>query len=609
MGRIADADIAWVREHADLEEIVSRDVTLKASAGRLKGLCPFHDERTPSFHVRPDAGLYHCFGCGAGGDAISYVQETQHTTFVEAVTWLADQLGYELTIDDSGPEATGPAVPRARMLAANQAAAAFWTGRLFSDAGGPGQAFLAERGFTADDARTFGLGLAPTGWQDTLDHLRSRGFTDAELVAAGLAASGNRGPYDPFHGRLIFPIANSGGDIIGFGGRLLQETSDRSAPKYVNTAETTLYKKSAVLYGIDRAIRPVREHSEVTVVEGYTDVMACHLAGITTAVATCGTAFGPSHASILRRAVGTSGRAIFVFDGDDAGRKAAIRAHSLDDVFGASTYAAVPPDGLDPCEVRQRHGDGALVDLVADPQPLLALVLDAATDGVDTTSPESQAAAVQAAGAILGAIPSRVLREQYCRKVAFKVGLDIDLVRGAAAGHPVLATAPSPTASGTAGGPSNPAPSVPTPGRDDPQLAAERATIATYLTHQADVEDLWRQLIRPEDFQHPAYARLAVDPTDSDPVCDQLRREFLLTPRTHQPDPRQVVAEAADIFRAFIDEVCQRHLTAAAATRAGLAPDDPRYSELGEQISAAYARMDLAATLADQLEQTTTATR
>src|SRR5690625_2772180 len=305
-GLIRNEDIQQVRERARIEDVVGAHVTLKrAGVGSLKGLCPFHDERTPSFHVRPHVGFYHCFGCGEGGDVIDFVMKVNHLPFVEAVEFLAGQIGHTLRYEESGSgpkRRTQDPGRRSRLAAANREAAEFSAARLASPEAEAGRQFLAERGFDRAAAEHFGIGYAPKGWTNLFVHLRGKGYSEKELQAAGLVGQGRSGSYDRFRGRLIWPIRDTTGAVVGFGARKLYD--DDNGPKYLNTPETPLYKKAQVLYGLDLAKREMAKKKRVVVVEGYTDVMAMHIAGEETAVATCGTAFGPDHIRVVRRIIG-----------------------------------------------------------------------------------------------------------------------------------------------------------------------------------------------------------------------------------------------------------------------------------------------------------------
>ena len=378
-GRIPDRDIAAIRERVRIEEVVGDYVQLRrAGADSLKGLCPFHNEKSPSFHVRPNHGHFHCFGCGEGGDVYAFVQKIEHVSFVEAVELLADRIGH--TINYSGPATSvqRDRGSRSRLIAANAAAAEFYAAELESDEAAPARKYLTERNFDAEAARHFGCGFAPSGWDTLTKHLQRKGFEFKELEAAGLSREGRRGPMDRFHRRLLWPIRTSAGEVIGFGARRLFDDDPMEA-KYVNTPETLLYKKSSVMFGIDLAKRDIAKGHQAVVVEGYTDVMAMHLAGVTTAVASCGTAFGDEHLAMLRRLMMDDnffrGELIYVFDGDAAGRAAALKAFDGEQNLAGQSFVAVAPDGMDPCDLRLKSGDGALRDLVARRTPLFEFAI------------------------------------------------------------------------------------------------------------------------------------------------------------------------------------------------------------------------------------------
>src|SRR5450830_1569262 len=282
------------------------------------------------------------------------------------------------------------------------------------------------------------------GWDNLLRHLRGKGYTEAELNASGLMSQGNRGMYDRFRGRLIWPIRDVTGDVIGFGARKLFE--EDQGPKYLNTPETALYKKSQVLYGIDLAKREIARTRQVVVVEGYTDVMAAHLYGVTTAVATCGTAFGSEHTRLVRRLIGdtaigsgvqlasgtsTGGEVIFTFDGDAAGQKAAMRAFGEDQQFSAQTFVAVEPSGMDPCELRQAKGPEAVRALVAGRQPLFEFVIRSTLATHDLDTAEGRVAALRASAPIVAQIRDAALRPEYARMLAGWLGMEFDAVRQA----------------------------------------------------------------------------------------------------------------------------------------------------------------------------------
>jgi DNA primase len=414
--RIRDEDIAMVRERSPIDEVVGEYLQLRnAGGGSLKGLCPFHDEKTPSFNVTPARGLWYCFSCADGGDVIKFVERIDSLSFREAVERLAARAGIELAYEQGGHVPGQEQSQRRRLLAAHRAAAEFYTERLGSQAAALARAFLSERGFQLADIEPFEVGYAPAEWEALTRHLRGRGFTEAELLLSGLASQGRRGPVDRFRGRLIWPIRDLTGDVIAFGARKL--AADDDGPKYLNTPETPLFKKSAVLYGADLAKREIAHRRQAVIVEGYTDVMACHLAGVPTAVATSGTSFGEGHVKVLRRLLMDAdqfrGEVIFTFDGDAAGQRAVLRAFDLEERFVTQTFVAVQEDGLDPCDLRRKHGDAAVRDLVARRVPVFEFAIrsELAKHNLDTN--EGRLAGLDAAARIIAHIKDRGLRDRY----------------------------------------------------------------------------------------------------------------------------------------------------------------------------------------------------
>ncbi|MGH8891161.1 MAG: DNA primase, partial [Acidothermaceae bacterium] len=429
-GRIPDSDIARVRELSPIADVIGEHVTLKsAGGGSLKGLCPFHDERSPSFNVTPARGFWHCFGCGEGGDVISFVQKIDQLSFSEAVEHLAGRANYELHYEQGGSSPRNQQGQRARLVEAHRLAAEYFAEHLTGSEAVIGRRFLDERGFDAAAAAHFGVGYAPAGWENLVKHLRAKGFSDDELATSGLASRGQRGVIDRFRGRLVWPIRDVTGDVVGFGARKLRDDDD--GPKYLNTPETPLYKKSQVLYGIDLAKRDMAKARQAVVVEGYTDVMACHLAGVTTAVATCGTAFGEDHVRILRRLLldtaEYAGEVIFTFDGDAAGQKAALRAFETDQKFVTHTFVAISPDNMDPCELRIARGDAAVRDLVARRQPLFEFAVRSVLSGFDLEIPEGRVTALERTMPLVARIKDSSLRDEYARRLAGWVGAPDEL--------------------------------------------------------------------------------------------------------------------------------------------------------------------------------------
>jgi DNA primase len=430
-GRIRDEDIALVRERSPIADVIGEHVQLRnAGGGNLKGLCPFHDEKSPSFNVTPARGMYYCFGCQAGGDVIKFVQDIEHVDFADAVERLAARAGVQLRyVEGSAPASAQHRGQRQRLLDAHRAAAAFYAEQLATSAEAePARSFLRDRGFDMEVAARYGCGYAPSTWDAVTRHLLAAKFTSQELVLGGLSREGGRGGLiDRFHRRLLWPIRDVSGDVVGFGARRLFD-DDRIEAKYLNTPETPIYKKSQQLYGIDLARREIAHQHRAVIVEGYTDVMACHLAGVPTAVATCGTAFGSEHVAVIRRLLMDSdasrGEVIFTFDGDAAGMKAAERAFQDDQKFMSHTFVAVEPSGLDPCDLRLRSGDRAVLDLVARRIPLVEFVLRSTVSRFDLDTAEGRTAALDGGVPLVARIKDLGLRDEYARRLAGLVGVD-----------------------------------------------------------------------------------------------------------------------------------------------------------------------------------------
>ncbi len=461
-----------------------------AGGGSLKGLCPFHDEKSPSFNVNPSKGFFYCFGCGENGDVIDFVMKTDHLTFAEAIERLASRAGITLRYEQGGAAPRQQQGRRTRLVEANQAAAEFYAERLVSSAeAAPGRKFLTERGFDAEVARTFGVGFAPRGWDELVKHLRGKRFTDEELETAGLARTGQRGMIDRFMGRLLWPIRDISGDVVGFGARRLFD-DDRIEAKYLNTPETPIYKKSQLLYGLDLAKKEIARRAQAVIVEGYTDVMACHVAGVPTAIATCGTAFGTEHVKVLRRLLmdqnSFHGEVIFTFDGDAAGQKAAQRAYDdQDQHFTTQTFVAVEPDGLDPCDLRLQKGDEAVRELVARRVPLFEFAIRSVLDKHNLETVEGRIAALHAAAPAILNMRDRALRGEYARRLAGWLGMEADAVIAA-----LTADAKSGAASGAQSnrprpargdGEAAPVPASARPDPRDPLLMVEREILKIAL--------------------------------------------------------------------------------------------------------------------------------
>ncbi|MCL2542736.1 MAG: DNA primase [Nocardioidaceae bacterium] len=506
-GRIREEDIAAVREKARIDDVVSAYVTLRnAGGGSQKGLCPFHDEKSPSFHVTPARSFFHCFGCGEGGDVFTFLMKIDGLTFTEAVERLADKTGIMLRREEDGfrdDRPKGP--PRRRLIEAHIAAQEWYAEQLGSPDAVVARRFLDERGFDRAAALKFGIGFAPRGGRDLHDHLRGRGFSKEELTVGGLIGPSG---YDKFRGRLLWPIRETSGETIGFGARRLFD-DDRIEAKYLNTAETPIYKKSQVLYGIDLARREMARTSQAVVVEGYTDVMACHLSGVGTAVATCGTAFGDDHARVVRRFIDdhdeSRGEVIFTFDGDAAGQKAALKAFQGDQRFVAQTYISVAPDGQDPCELRINAGEDAVRQLIADRRPLYRFALESEVNRYDLDRADGRIDALRAGARLVASVRDRAKVEAFARELASLVGVDPDQAHAEvrrAASRPRTAP-PEQRRTTPAEAPERPE-APPMPDLRDPRFAVERETLKVVLQHPIAIGRTTAQ-VTPADFTHPVY--------------------------------------------------------------------------------------------------------
>ena len=528
-GRIKDTDVTYVRDHSPIDDVVGDYVQLKgAGGGQKKGLCPFHDEKSPSFHVTPSKGYFHCFGCQVGGDVIAFIMKLEHLTFTETVERLADRIGYTLTYE-AGGTTSGPSINRSRLVAANLAAATYYQEQLQLPEAQHGRDFLTKRGFDRDAAKSFGVGYAPDQWDSLFKFLKGKGFTEEELMLAGLVKEGTKGPIDRYRNRLIWPVKDISGDVVGFGARKLASDEVDQGPKYLNSPETPIYKKNQILYGLDMAKKEISKTRQVVIVEGYTDVMAAHLAGVTTAVATCGTAFGDEHIRIIRRllmdADAFRGEVIFTFDGDAAGQKAALRAFEDDQKFVAQTFVAVEPNGMDPCELRQAHGDPAVRELIARRVPLFEFAIKSVIAGYDITNPEGRVNALNQVAPLIGKIRDASLRPEYVRLLAGWLGMEVDIVSTAVkrSGNRVENSEPTKV------------------NLTDPILVLEREVLKVKL-QISGLASSWVDL-EPNAFSYPLYDQLrkVIDANDGFTTeslldkCDSDELKSLVTELTVEP--------------------------------------------------------------------------
>lgn len=508
-GRIKEEDVAHIRERSPIDEVIADYVQLKsAGGGQKKGLCPFHDEKSPSFHVTPSKGFFHCFGCQASGDVIAFLMKIDHLSFTETIERLADRMGYQLRYEQ-GNFTPAPAGNRSRLIAANALAAKFYQNLLnTSPDAAHAREVMTKRNFDKAACELFGVGYAPDEWDGLTKYLREEGFTIDELETAGLSKMGQRGPIDKFRNRLMWPIKDISGDVVGFGARKLASDEEDQGPKYLNTSETPIYKKSQVLYGLDMAKKEIAKKRQVVIVEGYTDVMAAQLAGITTAVATCGTAFGADHIRIIRRLLmdddAFRGEVIFTFDGDAAGQKAAMRAFTEDQKFVTQTFVAVEPDGLDPCDLRQQKGDLALRDLIAKRVPLFEFAIRTELALHKLDSAEGRVNALNAAAPLVAQIRDKSLRPEYSRLLAGWLGVEVEIVSAAVAQG--LRRTPQQGYSATADEPVAEIQWRPNP--QEQRLILEREVLKARLQMPSLISN-WGE-IELDAFTHPAYKQLSV---------------------------------------------------------------------------------------------------
>ncbi|OHV29472.1 MULTISPECIES: DNA primase [Pseudofrankia] len=604
-GRIRDADIALIRERARIEDVIGEHVQLRpAGSDNLRGLCPFHEEKTPSFNVRPSTGVYHCFGCEQGGDVIHFVRAIDGLSFPEAVERLARKAGVTLTYEGGGTTSRSVTSQRQRLLDAHRAAAQFYAEQLSAaPSARAGWDFLAARGFGADVVAHFGVGYAPQGWDELTRHLLARRFTAEELELGGLAKRSARGGLvDRFRHRLVWPIRDLSGEVVGFGGRRLADDDEKAGPKYLNSPETPLFKKAHLLYGADLARREIARRYQVVVVEGYTDVMACHLAGVATAVATCGTAFGSDHVGTVRRLLMDSdaqrGEVIFAFDGDAAGQKAAMRAFEHEERFVTQTYVAVEPSGLDPCDLRLAHGDAAVRDLVASRVPLVEFALRQVVGRHDLDSIEGRVAALDAAAPIVNRVKDWSLRQRYTVQLDRWTGFnDEEFVLRRVAEHPSAPMLDGPPGRRGGKGTGRPAAAAaprggrggPPGGPDDPAVIVERETLKIAVQCPGLAGPMFDQL-DPEVFTVPEHRAVLAAIAAAGGVCAGLAAAgdvpswvaLVVAATPHEPVARLVTALAVEPM--LVDHEVDDGYVAAQLARVQETAVDRRINEVKSRV-------------------------
>lgn len=546
-GRILKEDIEALRQQADIVAVVGDHTTLKRAGRSFKGLCPFHTERTPSFTVSPTSNVFHCFGCGASGDLYDFLMRIEGLDFPEAVEAVARRVGYQLRYEELSARDRRAIGERTRLIGILAEAAAFYTAQLYAEAGQVARDYLRSRGFGRADAERFDLGFAPTQWDALSRALTAKGLPAADLIATGLAVRTDRGGLrDRFRGRLLFPVHDPSGDVVGFGGRILDalDYGDFDPPKYLNSPETPLYRKTRVLYGVPQARAEIVRAGQVLVCEGYTDVMALHQAGVANAVATCGTAVTVEHLTMIAR---YAPQVVLAFDGDAAGVKAAERAWEAARQVGAAGRGAPGAGGAGAggsgaggsgAGRTSARGDTGGLDLRvlvlpagSDPADLVAEVgaegvraaLDAATPVVpfvirhrladaDLDSEGGRTAALREVVDILGREPDLDLRREWARtEVAAGIGVAYDFVARTAARlgidldrHEGVAVTGAAAGGGAPEQPGRGAASRDDPGArpDRARARRERAVLRLALQAPELLPDEWFEL-EVADLTHP----------------------------------------------------------------------------------------------------------
>jgi DNA primase len=420
-GRIRDEDVAAVNERTDIVKLVSGYLTLKkAGHDRFVGLCPFHTEKTPSFGVSPSKGLYHCFGCGKGGDAIGFLRDVEHLEFAEAVERLAKEAGVALRYEGDTPAERRVASKRQALVRANEAAFELYHRTLLeAKEGEEARRYLETRGIDREVAAEFEIGYAPA-YPDFLLRRLVKSLSAELLVEAGLAFKDQEGNVrDRFRRRITFPVHDLSGKAVGIGARILPGGRE-DGPKYLNSPETPVYRKAEVLYNLQRAKASATRSGEVFLVEGYTDVIAMVRAGVTNTVATCGTALGEGHFRLASR---FAQRMVLAFDSDDAGARAAERAFEFVERFPVQPVVLILPEGLDPADFVDQHGGETLRELAAGAVPLVEYMVRRTVGRHDLSTIEGQSAAVAAAVPLLEQLGDPVRQSEYAHLLAELAGV------------------------------------------------------------------------------------------------------------------------------------------------------------------------------------------
>jgi DNA primase len=427
--------VQQIKDRLSIVDVVGQYVKLERSGSALRARCPFHAEKTPSFFVSPDRGTYHCFGCSVGGDIFSFVEAIEGLDFKGALKVLAEKAGVELVYERGTKEARDE---RERLFELVEAATIFYTGKLTPEA----KKYLKDRGMEDGTIQQFRIGYAGDKWTDLCDHLKAKKFSEKEMLDAGVAVKGEKGSRDKFRNRILFPIADSAGRIVGFSGRIFGENASPDAPKYLNSPETPLFHKSRILFGFDKAKLAIRKHNFAVLVEGQMDLLASHQAGWPNTVAVSGTAFTQEHAQMLKR---LSDNIVLALDADQAGIKAAGRAARAALQGGLNVKVAQLPSGLDPADLILKEGPEPWRAAIRDSKEIITFLLDVLQEHLKDEG-KFRRAVETVVLPYLADVQSPIERDAYMKEIAKRLGVSDSAVASAYASVPKVPVTQKPAA-------------------------------------------------------------------------------------------------------------------------------------------------------------------
>lgn len=490
-----DEVIQSVKDRNDIVEIVSGYVSLRKAGRNYIGLCPFHSEKTPSFTVSADKQIYYCFGCGKGGDVFSFIEAQEGITFPEAVKRLAERAGIDLPARSAVRADRKGDDERRQLLSVNAEAASYFARELESTSGSAAREYLKNRGLTEAIIKEFGIGYSRPEWDGLLRYLGHRGFSTDLIEKAGLIVkrNGGSGHYDRFRGRIMFPIRDISGNVIAFGGRVM----DSSLPKYMNSPETPLYSKSNTLYGLDRAKEAARRAGYFIIVEGYLDAIACHQYGATNTVATLGTALTEGHLRLLKR---FAPKVVMIFDSDPAGVRATLKGFELFVGSGLKVNVASLPEGEDPDSFLKTHGYEAFAARLTNSVRLMDFVLAQVVGSGKALPIEQKVERAREMLALVSRMPSGIERDYYIKKTAEALDVAEPVLRQEAA---QLSKSGHPSSKGR-----TPRPAAGKPGGPQMRPKAEEILIHLMLKDEAMAHRL-KEEISPEEFTDPIFRKAA----------------------------------------------------------------------------------------------------